>query len=137
MFLLHAFNSFRNRSVVLWMDKGEILFSCGRSVLWVEAVKFVQLIRPIVARIVERPTAHVSKALPFAEIKLALLQSLLCPHALSDVLRRTEHLVGSSGRVFFQIAQAVHDTHFPARTKKPVFTVTACPSPNALFSPPK
>src|SRR6266478_3093793 len=119
------------------MNEGQILFNRGCSVVRIQPVNLVQLVRPIVACIVECPATHMSEALSFTKIKPGLLQSLLCTFALSDVLRRTEHLVGSSRRVFPQIAQAVYDAQFPVGTNDPVFTVGALARTNGLFRGPK
>src|SRR5580704_3870024 len=73
VFLLHAFDGFSHEGAVLWMHEGQILLSRGCSVLWIQPVNFEQLVRPIMTRGVKRPTTHMSKALPFAKIKLALL----------------------------------------------------------------
>src|SRR5437660_2656313 len=138
---MHCPDGFRNRGSVLRVDGGQILFEVRGPVLRVKAETLVYLVRPIDTQIVRpanaqilcRPAPHMSEALPFAQVKLALPQVFLRSLALSDVLGGTEHLIGSSRRVFLQITQAVYDPHFSAGTKKPVFTVSACSRMNGLF----
>ena len=59
----------------------------------------VQRRREFIADFEKRRVA--SEALCFTKIKLGSLQGFLCPLPVSDVLDRTEHLVGSSRRLSF------------------------------------
>jgi hypothetical protein len=63
----------------------------------------------------------VGEALPFAEIKLGLLESFLCALAISDVLAGAKHLVGPSRCISLQIAGTVNDSHLAAGANEPVF----------------
>src|SRR4029077_9284870 len=142
---MHHPDGFRHRGSVVRVDGGQILLKVRRPVPRVKAENFVYLVRPIDAQIIRptdaqilcRPAPYMSEALPFAEIKLASLKGFLGALAVGDVLGRTENLVGTSRRVFFQVAQAVHDSHFPVGAKKSVFTVRACSGTNSLSCRPK
>src|ERR1700688_1693982 len=99
---MHHPDGFRHRGSVVRVDGGQKLLKVRRPVLRVKAVNLVYLVRPIDsqimgppdAQILCRPAPYMGEALPFAEIKLALLQGLLCALAFGDVLGRTENLVG-------------------------------------------
>ena len=86
---------------------------------------------------VEFPATHMSDALSFTKIKLGSLQGFLCPLPVSDVLDRTEHLVGSSRRISFHFALTVHAAYLPVRTNEPMFRVGAHAAANGLFCCPE
>src|SRR5580658_5209094 len=83
---------------------------------------------------IARPAPHMSEALSFAEIKLALLQGFLGALALGNVLDGAEQFAGLSRRVSLRIAwrhapavgsHAVDCAHFSVRTNDPKFSVGA------------
>src|SRR5580704_11443302 len=78
-----------------------------------------------------------SKALPFAQVKLGSPQDLVCALALRDVLGCTEHFVGPAGRVVLQISQAMYKTDFSVGKKQAMFTIDVHPGPNSLVCYPK
>src|SRR5689334_15440496 len=106
---VHQPDGFRHGGSIIRVDGGQILLKVRGAVLRVKAENLVYLFRPIDTQIVRptdtqilcRPAPHVSEALPFAQVKLAPLQGLLCALAIGDVLGRTEHLVGPSRGIFF------------------------------------
>src|SRR5580700_8471090 len=97
-FLLHRVSIFR----VYEVQK----FFCGWWLAgWIKAVNMEHLGRPVVeSRSVECPATHMSEALSFAEIKLALLQGFLGALAVSNVLHGAEQFVGPSRCVSLGIA---------------------------------
>src|SRR6202030_2824055 len=72
------------------MYESQVLVDRGCPILRIQTVDFVQLVGPIVTRVVEGPTAHMSEALSFAEIKLTPLQSFFCALLFSDILDGTK-----------------------------------------------
>src|SRR3984893_3157227 len=82
---------------------------------------------------IARPSPHVSEALPFAEIKFGSLKGFLCALTVSDVLDRTEHLVGPSRCISLHVALTVHGAHFAAETNDSMFCVRAHCAQKGLF----
>src|SRR5260370_6500737 len=74
----HLLNFLFHELPIFWVDEVQIFFYCWRSAPWIKAVNLEQFGRPIFeSSSVECPAAHMSEALPFAEIKLGSLQGLL------------------------------------------------------------
>src|SRR4029077_1056851 len=82
---------------------------------------------------IARPSSHVSETLPFAKIKLGPLKRFLCALAVSDVLNRTEHLVGPSRCISLHVALTVHGAHFTVGTNDSMFCVGAHCAQKGLF----
>src|SRR6267143_2162224 len=77
------------------------------------------------------------ETLSFAEIELGSLQGLLSTLPVSDVLHRTEHLIGPARCVSLQIALAVHRAHVSAGTNDPVFSIGTHSTKDGLLSYPE
>src|ERR1700751_6162509 len=86
---MHSLYGVSHKIAVLWVNGGQILFKCGRSLLRISAVNLEQLLRPVLkkTRWVKCPTSHMGKALRLNEIKLALLKRSLGAFAIFDVGR--------------------------------------------------
>src|SRR5580698_7240003 len=84
MLLMEFLHCCCQRGLVLGMNRTQELLKTRSSIFGVEPENLVNLVRPVDiqifgptnAQICRRPTPDVSKAFPFAEMKLALLQSL-------------------------------------------------------------
>src|ERR1700735_1545115 len=90
---------------------------------------------------IARPAPHISEALSFAEIKLALLQGFFGALPFGNVLHGAEQFVRLSRCVSLRIAwrhapavgrYAVDCAHLPVRTNDPKFSVGAHSSHKVL-----
>src|SRR5260370_1265062 len=134
----HLLNLLFHRVTIFRVYEVQISFQGWRLAGWIKAVNVKQLGRPLLEpRSVECPATHMSEALSFTKIKLGSLQGFLCPLPVSDVLDRTEHLVGSSRRISFHFTLTVHGAHFPAGTNKPMFRVGSNSAHAGLFCCPE
>src|SRR6267142_4388468 len=115
------------------MDERQILLNHRCSILRIQTVDFVQLIRPVVTRFVECPTPHMREALSFTEIKLALLQCFFGALAVGDVLGRAKHFIRSARGITFYRAETVNRPNFAVGTNKTMFTVARSPALKRLL----
>src|SRR5580693_4685056 len=86
MLLMQLLHCCCQRGLVLGMNRAQELLKTRSSISRIEPKNLVDLVRPVDiqifrptnAQICRRPTPDVGKAFPFAQIKLALSQSLFC-----------------------------------------------------------
>src|ERR1700736_438538 len=101
----HLLNLLLHRVSIFRVYEVQIFFYGWWLAGWIKAVDMEQLGRPVVEpRSVECPATHMSEALSFAEIQLALLQGFLGALAVSNVLHGAEQFVGPSRCVSLRIA---------------------------------
>ena len=100
-FRMHSLYGVSHKVAVLWVHGGQILFKCWGSLLRIQPINSKQLLRPVIKKTcrVKCPTSHVREALPFAEIKLALLKRLLGALALRYIDNGTYELIEIAGSV--------------------------------------
>src|SRR5258707_14578664 len=98
---MHPPDGLLHEVAVCWVPSGQILLKCWGSLLRIQAVNLEQLLRPVLkkTRGVKCPTSHMGEALPFTEIKLALLKRLLGALALRYIDHGTHELVEIAGFV--------------------------------------
>src|SRR6266852_2992225 len=134
MVIQHFRNALFHERAIFRVYKSQIFFYCWRVANRIKTIDPKQLGGPVAeSGSVECPAAHMGKALPLAEIELALLKRLISVLAISDVLDCTVEAGGLARLVFLYSARTIEDAHFAAGTDDAVFHVIPHTTSNDLL----